>query len=302
MFLSYLASDFADNSTSLNWFDSYWKKMVFFALFIGASTTRLRLRLIFVSFFVIIFFYELYSWFDFLRGGSFVYQQGMKRMVGTWSDGGYGAPNGFAALGLIALPVSIYIYRLSDSSKYRWLAALAYMTAFLSIVYSGTRGGMLVALAYTAFKFRTVLFQPKLLLLGAIAISIAIPNLPEKVRHRYWDLIVNIGDEPETKTDKIAAESAASRVQGLFDGLKIGLKNPIIGFGPGTSAITRANYYPMDTKAQDATPQLHNLFGQIPAEVGYLGFSIWILMILLALKELFKIKKRRDIAGDCVDG
>src|SRR5262249_12556924 len=154
---------------------------------------------------------------DFVRGGSYVYQQGMKRMVGVWSGGGYGAANGFAALAVFTLPLTVYYFYQSSTKIAKCLGALGIALHYLCIMFSATRGALVVAIGYALIYLRSRIFTPKVAALLVITVGLTIPLLPENLRHRFWDLTIGSSDEhADDDKNKIARESAESRWQGFM--------------------------------------------------------------------------------------
>ncbi len=294
MLVSHLTADSNDTYHGLKWREFYWKKVVFFMIIVAGLRTRQNIRRCFFAITAIVLFYELYSWFDFLRGGSYVYQQGLKRMIGTWSRGGYGAANGFAVLAAFAMPFAVFMYRSTDRTLLRATGGTAYVVAVMSIVYSGTRGAMLIAGLYFMFVFRRLIFRPRLFISALVMFAVAIPTLPETIKHRYTALLFDFTAEDELGTDRLATTSAKARLTGLTDGFKLGQMRPVTGFGPGASPAARQRFL-FTAESGEWAQQLHNLYGQIPAEIGFPGFVIWLALFFSSVLAL------RNMIGDSTD-
>src|SRR5262249_19769176 len=66
-----------------SWLEDYSKRMVFYLGVLLGLRSIADIKFALKGTVYVVLFYQLYSWLDFVRGGSYVYQQGMKRMVGV---------------------------------------------------------------------------------------------------------------------------------------------------------------------------------------------------------------------------
>ncbi len=153
------------------------------------------------------------------------------------------------------------------------LRSLAFASLSLGDI-SGTRGALIVASVYTVFIFRRQLFQLKPLIVAVVAVALTVTFLPPKIKHRYFDLLILQNDSDLEGSDLIAAESGKSRLRGLKKGFQTGLEHPIFGVGPGNSLVSLDVLIHQET-ATDNLIQLHNLYGQVAAEIGIVGLFIW---------------------------
>ncbi len=248
-------------------------------------------------------FYELLSWADFLRGGSYVYQQGMKRMSGNMaSEVASVLPiNGGRYLRLPAVcsfcqtPGAIQVAGLHGHQLFPVL--------LVSIIFSGTPGAMVVAVLYTCFVLRRYVFKLKTLLMIGLLILVALPLLPEKIVTRYWDQLLFSSSEIDDRESQGAIRSRDSRIEGLVDGFRIANRWPLTGSGPGTSAYTRTlvkpgNGFIASEIESENYLQLHNLYGQIPAELGYPGLLWAAILIGICINKLRRAGTGREWDSD----
>jgi O-antigen ligase len=291
-------SPYFETARAEHWRDNYWKRMVLFVSVAAGLHTVGDVRSLFKGIVYVVLLYEVYSWFDFLRGGSYVYQQGMRRMVGVWSAGGYGAANSFASMALFALPFGVWYLRESTQVRPKIIGVTAVVLHFLSILFSGTRGALVVAVAYSVFCLRSRILQPPVLLFIALLLAVAVPVLPHSLKHRYWDQLVAADGAELSGSDKMAFESGKGRVQGLLDGLELAWKYPFLGCGPGASAYARDELPPTESSTQDLKAmQLHNLYGQVFAETGFVGGILWLSLVGACIFRLWSIHRRVAIAS-----
>ena len=194
---------------SQHWTDNYWKLCLLFCFVVVnlKSITDLYLAMLGIS--AISVGYQLLSWRDSLAGGSYVWQQGVKRMVGVWSGGGIGAANGFAFLALTTLPFC-YCWYLRDRRPRGRLTALGGATVSLaSIVFSGTRGAMVVAAIAALGGILLFLANRTRYLLWACLITVAAWGvMPVELHHRFAAQLFesNSSDGRRDRYDKIAAD------------------------------------------------------------------------------------------------
>jgi O-antigen ligase len=291
MLMAFLTSEYPNFGSAQHWANDYWKKIVFFVIVAIGLRKAQHLDHVIKGIVCVIVFYQLLSWTDFVRGGSYVYQQGMKRMVGLWSERGYGAANQFGIMSALGLPFIYYWYQSVESRFWKYAMFACGILAMLSIVFTGSRGSLVVAIALLCFTFRSTLIHPKVLALFAIAGLLIIPVLPEKIKHRYWDLMVmssSLDQESLSNADKMAIHSGKDRFAGLQNGFKLAAHRPLFGYGPGTSALAAVTVLGVGKKGQ--LLQLHNLYGQIAAETGLIGFAIWLAMMGFVFLKLYSLR------------
>ena len=298
--VSHAFSPYKNVPTAEWWAENYWKLLVFYFFLIYSIRSIHGLFVFAAGVCVISFFYQFHSWTDYVNGGSYVYQQGMKRIVGVWSGGGIGAANGFGLLGLFSLPFGIFWLKLTKRPRIRVGLVLYLATCFATVVFSGTRAAVLGAAVLLLLTFGRSILKLKVILSVVLIVAMVIPMLPEDLRHRYFDLIVTSSDDrgaaesaEEQAADEIAKESAHNRVQGLIDGWNLFLKRPMIGYGPGTSGTARHEVNPSMGGEGDADVlELHNLYGQVLSETGIVGTVLFLWLLLAALAQIRSIRRR----------
>jgi len=295
--VGYLQSPYQDAVWAVWWIENYWKLMLFyFFVVLGIRSVR-DLKVFIIGVAVISLGYQLLSWRDFLAGGSYVYQQGGKRMVGVWSGGGVGAANAYGLLALYSLPFAQFWFTLTRRNDVKWLVLFFMAVCFASVIFSGSRAAMVCALLFVLVTYGKRLLSVKLLLALAIGGAVALSVMPEHLRHRYFDLIV-VDQEAVSRqgSDRIAQESAQSRLQGLLDGFSLGQRRPVFGYGPGSSALARAEVEDTNIAVIADDPEalgLHNLYGQVMAETGVVGTILFVALVATTLLQLRKARQVR---------
>jgi O-antigen ligase len=280
MVFSYYLSPYRNASLVTAWFNEYWKTILLYFLVFFSLTTLKDIGWFFTGWAVTSFCYQMLSMSDFVRGGSYVYQQGIRRMIGVWSEGGLGAANGYGLMALITMIIAVFLAKRPIKTRYRLFLYLLILLSLLSIVFSGTRGALLVAVVLAMFLLWKNFFKVKIILALAIAGYMAFLWMPPEYKHRYFGMIFQDKNREQTGADQLAEQSAQSRLQGLVDGWRLALRRPLVGFGPGASANARHDYYPIPFA--EGPLQLHNLLGQVMADIGFVGTALFLAIIGLA--------------------
>ncbi len=173
--------------------------------------------------------------------------------VGILSD-----PNDLALAFVISLPMFEYARTESKSiiSKVFWLAAM--LTILYGIFLTNSRGGMLGVLTILLIQLRSKLGTLKMSIVGTICL-IGVAMLPTRL---------NELDATE--------ESAADRLGSWYEGLQMLQKYPMFGVGKG-------NY----TEYHHLTA--HNSFVLAFAELGLVGYFLWLSFFALSFYMVYKI-------------
>jgi O-antigen ligase len=186
----------------------------------------------------------------------------------------------------VALPLAIFLYQTSESRRTRLLTVTSIVLSGLSIAYSGTRGALFTALVYAVVAGRRRLISQKGLSTLLIAVLGVALFAPADLKNRYLSSFGFLSDKhPESSSDKIARGSAESRMHGLLDGMALGSRRPLLGYGP--EASPRARLEVRETYGELA---LHNLYGQVIAELGWGGFALWCCVVLAAASGLLSVE------------
>jgi O-antigen ligase len=289
-FVSYGFSPYADNPRCMLWADEYWKEVVFFLFLVYGLRNLEELSLLLRWTVYIELAYQLLTWRDFLAGGAYVYQQGIKRMCGTWSGGGLGSANALASMCVFTMPFAVWLFKTGASRRLKILGLATTGLSILSIVFSGTRGAFIAAVLYVAALTHRQLFRVHNAVIGLGLLVLLFLVVPQSVIDRYAGSFGVISEKKNlTEDEKVAKESAEGRIDGLVDGFSLGAEQPILGYGPGSSPTAR-----LKIRQMEAELQLHNLFGQIVGEIGFVGFGLWLILIVNSIQQLLRIRPASD--------
>jgi O-antigen ligase len=290
LMLSFLLSPYGDYYLARYWVGNYWKLLVVYFLLFFAIKDEKDIKLLITGYLIVIALYQMHSWMDFLRGGSYVYQQGIKRMVGIWT-GGIGAANYYGMISMLSLPFAYFVFNTSESKHVKRLLIIYAGMTFASVFFSGTRGALLGVLVFVFLSMKSFKQVFKSLLLLLTLVSVAYFALPDYLQYRYFGMIVEkkYDFEIDERADEISKTSAEDRMMGLYDGWDLALLRPILGYGPGTSPEARKEVNDELKFDRELNLQMHNLYGQILAESGFVGFFIFMITIMVYLLRLRRL-------------
>jgi hypothetical protein len=294
MLASYFTSPYSYLPGCQSWFENHWKKLVFFLFLVCGLRSLSDLEFFMRWTAYVMLLYQLLSWRDFVSGGSYVYQQGIKRMCGAWSGGGVGAANGWASMNLFILPYSLWLYRSSETRRRKRVAAGAIALGYLSIIASGTRGAVIIAFAYGAVLLRRYVFRMSTAAAGVVVVALVLTLAPKSLVERYLSSLDVFAAKTDdfSKEQEIARKSAAGRIDGLIDGIALCMRRPVLGYGPEASAIARHEVrdIPIDL-------QLHNLLGQVMGELGFCGLFGFSCLLAVSLLDLASLRRAAQASG-----
>lgn len=203
-------------------------------------------------------------------------------MIGVWSGGGLGSANAYASLALHTLPFALYTYRTARTPRNRLLAYMLAGVSIFSILFSGTRGALLVVVLLAGGLAISLRSRKAIRIFAVIGLAMIANNfLPSQYYERYRTFFPN--ESPAgTTAERIARDSAQARITGLTDGLKLFALEPVLGVGPGASSAARRTFH---TEATEPMEQLHNLYGQVASESGAIGIAAWVVLLVTCFRR-----------------
>jgi len=287
LLLSYSVSQYQNYFITQVWIETYWKFIVVYFLILFSVNSKKDIYLLISGFVVVVGLFQLHSWIDFLNGGNFVYQQGIKRIIGVWTSG-IGAANDFGFLTMITIPFAYCWYKSTESKRVKKLLIFYGIMTLASVFFSGTRGALLGVVIFIFLNMRSFKQVVKWVSLVIVLLVLTYSVLPDELKHRYFGFITESSQSARANrgADEIAKTSALDRLQGLYAGWKLALANPVTGFGPGSSALARKRVNLESLFSIERDLQLHNLYGQVLGEAGFVGFFIFAIIILIYFSRL----------------
>ena len=232
---------YARSSMVVQWTVDYWKLIVLYFVLAAAIHTRKELTVYALGTLAILTFYWAYTLNDYRGGGSYVWQQGVPRMVGVWVPRDVGAANYTGVVGVLMIPFSVFCADVYRNYKGRIVSLVTLALAMTVVILSGTRGALIASLGLLLWTFRRQLFKIKWLATATIGVYLAIALLPPNLTERYLSVFSSKSDtsQLDSYAQQQASDSAKSRIEGLEDGYALFRNRPVLGYGPGASSAAR---------------------------------------------------------------
>lgn len=190
-------------------------------------------------------------------------------------------PNTMATTLILCIP---FMYFLAKSFKNKLLRIFMYLliiSCLWTVVLTGSRGGMVGAIAaFTIIAWQSR-YRVKAFLLALAALAVFAVFMPQQYKERFLS-IGNIGLEDETG----AGASAYGRINGMILGFKFLLMNPATGVGIGNFGWHHAA-----SEGGDWT-SAHSLIGTLFGELGLLGAAAFIYFIIIFLQNIKYIRMK----------
>ena len=205
----------------------------------------------------------------------------------------YGAPGGiyidnntFALIFVMGLPLIFFIHDLITDPKHKMFKKFLRVLFFLSIlgiVFTYSRGGFLglaaVILAINWRSKRKFTTIPLILIAGTIMFLFIIPD-------EYKERMSTINDSEDERDD-----SSSSRIHFWKVAIEMTNDHPYTGIGLG--CYSRAyDSYDFSGGYYGRKRAVHSSYFQMMTNVGYIGFSIYLLLIFISLRTCAKIRKK----------
>lgn len=208
-----------------------------------------------------------------------------------------GDPNYFALYLLLALAFAYYLIVYYEKKWIKLFGILSSITFLIMIIITMSRGGIIGLAAMTIAILIGSKGKLKKILLIGFCILLLIPIIPQKA----WDRVSSMADLSKVFTltrDELSQYSfglsygdtlsTMHRYRLFVAGIKMTLDNWITGVGIGNFRKYLPLYFPEPiSKASLA----HNMYIELFAELGIIGFSLFALMIIFVLKRIIRIGK-----------
>jgi O-antigen ligase len=199
---------------------------------------------------------------------------GDSRVGWVAGDGNY-----FAAATLLAMPVAFHLMSTARLRVHRWFYLGSTIIIFLAFVVTGSRGGFAGLCALFGLVFLRYKKKSRVLLVGALMVPVLLfaPMSPIK---RLTD--PNYGD----------SLSADDHFKLWKFGVQTAFKNPL--FGIGLSNFKRFSARAHVTERGDGYVA-HNTYIEFAAELGLIGFLLYMTIVISTLILLEKIRRRAKV-------
>lgn len=253
-------------------FTSFKDLMMFPILYfvtLNTFTKKKEIKLLIILILVSMFYMDTYFYREIRWYSLTTYREKLRMFNGTFAE--TGGSNEWAAFFAQYSMIIYSLYLFSKKDKLKWLYLGVFVMNMAVLLFSFSRGAYLAAFGGLAviglLKQRKIL--PILLLLFVFYTVL----LPQSVVQR-----IDISTEASGKLE----ESAASRLEYWETAWKLFKDNSLFGVG----LFTFGHF----NKGRDT----HNMYMNVLAEMGILGFSIFMTLFILGIKYGWKVYKTTE--------
>lgn len=235
--------------------------------------------------------------FDRVYGGFAISLQ--HQIIGTIDDyrstGPMGDPNYFAQIMTVLIPISLERFLNEKRMSLRLIALYAFAVSVLTVILTYSRGGfmaMAVALAVILIYYPPKRFQIPIIIISAVVfISLLPPN--------YLDRLSTLTDLVRPRgTLRIEERSLQGRISENLAAWEMIKENPLFGVGLNSYKYLFPVYSKSLGLALVATErEAHNLFLEVAAETGIVGFSVFIFVLFTCYRIMFRARSAFERAG-----
>jgi O-antigen ligase len=268
IFISYEKSNTVDSIMD------FVKLLIFYYLIVSIIDTRKKL-VAFIIVYLVLIAYIAFDAFQMYMEGGFVHTMGVDRMRGSTSAGG--DPNSLANTLAATIPfvVASGFYFRNILAKVILFALAIGMAALITV--TASRGGLV---AFLGVVIGGIAFsRHKLVLVVACIMFLLIgwTLLPDQYKERYQTM---------TELDNID-ETSSGRWSIWSNGVNMIINRPILGVGAGAFrwACASGDFGPPQWM------QAHNLYIQLFASTGIIGFLVWFGFIFQFNKKLWDLMR-----------
>jgi len=184
--------------------------------------------------------------------------------------GTFANANDFAALLLMGLPFCLLVVRTRRGLALKVACILGLFLIPLSVVRTGSRGGLLaLVIMFLLYFFSVPVMQRIPLAIMALLLAVAAVIFAGSGALDRYKTIFQSGDTVyyANTTEKSAALSTLGRKELFLSSVRLTIRHPLLGVGPGMFQIADANDAE-EKKHPAAWHQTHNTYTQISCEEG----------------------------------
>ncbi len=205
-----------------------------------------------------------------------------------------GNPNDLATFLLVGLPFAACYAMDRQRNKFgRFIAGLSIPACLLTVLRTGSRGGMLALVMLGCVLLWVVRGKARaaLVLLGLMCALAGIVLLPAEVKLRYRTLFSReLEQNVETRQLEYATGSRMMRWRLFVLSLRTTLYHPLFGVGPGNFSEAAAELT-REAGQRAVWQQTHNAFTQVSSECGIPAGILYVWLAGSALRASYRILK-----------
>jgi O-antigen ligase len=200
--------------------------------------------------------------------------------------------NGLASHILYGFPALMLIYAVTKGA-YRFMALAALAMSAVSVLRTGSRSGllMLMVAALMIFWRASVFNKAKLILVGGAVVTIGLSMTTEAALKRYLTLVTT-SEEALGGEGASAIESQHQREHAVRQSIRLVLRHPIFGVGPGNYRFA-ASSDSEDRGEQAMWMNPHNIYAQVSTESGIPGLLLFLSLIAYCGRTGWRLSRVR---------
>lgn len=242
----------------------YLKLVVFYFVLVVTLRDEEQFKKFILAYIGIMLLYVGKSAWEFFLHDRYVWRMGIRRMVGI--DSTYGDPNAFAASIAYSLPFVWAMIRLGLEQVWQRRALWVYgVLAVVSIIYTGSRSGMVTLLLF----FALIWLGGRRKIAGMVVLTALLGftwiMMPDSLQMRFESIY-----DADAGTAG-AHVSAQGRTVGFKQGIALFKQYPVLGIGPGNFRFGWD-----DGRGANA----HNLYGLVLGEFGAVGTASFAALLI----------------------
>ena len=213
--------------------------------------------------------------------------------------GPIGEVNRYGQVLLVVLPIGALLAYAEKRLSIRLLALGLTTIVLLGMATTGSRGAALglLAIVIAGVFFRYVRLRHLVVVTLAIAVTLfAFPRYTERLLNLQGLLSL------DQSAGTIGAQGDVGNLRGrateTLAAFLVFVDHPIVGVGPGMFPFYYQSYAQkvaessVDTRIDPGTREAHNLYTHVAAETGILGFTCFMAILLLTLRDLRRARRR----------
>lgn len=206
-----------------------------------------------------------------------------------------GDNNQFALAIIMVIPILIYLYARSRNIWVRIGLAAAILLQVISVIGTGSRGGLIGIVALGGWILLTTKRKLKYLLIALVLGSVALSLAPER-----W--YARMGTIESARQD----DSFMGRVIAWKINLLAAMDHPLVGVGFRSTQdivvwlhyaddFAKLDFIPTDPPPRTFTRAAHSIYFQVLGDMGFVGLGLYLALLFVAWRNASKaIVRTRD--------
>lgn len=206
------------------------------------------------------------------------------------SLGAFMDPNEYAITLLMGVPLLLFFASRTQTFVWKLVAIGGAIIILRTSLYTGSRGALIAMCVLALLLFiRIPLRQKVVLMMGLIVLLPAgYIMLPEYLKLRYLTLFTSDVQTSDTRLREQVQggdlSSTESRLALLGASLRMTLKHPLFGVGPGDFPTQNFNDVERET-GHKVWLVSHNSYTQVSSETGVPGFMMYVTLLFFAIRN-----------------